>query len=563
MDNDIQKKAYEEEINQEELSSATDVIHTLVKTTKAFKMYHPNNPLHGKFFDQLHDRLVKHIDDYGDFRIDIDQFEFKFRGEKIYENRDPKDSLAFRMYADGIRKIILTEGIEESEIYDFLNIIGKDLANNPDDDMVTQLWMKNLPHVNYFIAEESSGYDFSDMEGDGTTVSEQAKGIRGIYSSVAGDFPQEEIKMPAPQKVLTLTELEIEWIKKTKEEDEHRNPKDEVIHIITSILAVERDPNIFEDLISITLGTIENLLDAGDIRHAVALANFLVLLSQNQNIPQEHRNRLIEAEKNYRSEELVKKLYPFIESSDRINQDELKNFIYIYGKGSLAPFCRLLGAVKNKVFRKLLIDCLVDLGKERPQDFIPFLKDKRWYLVRNIIYILRIIGSPAALEFMPKLINHNEIRVRREVLNYLREISHHEANKYIPRFLNDEKSSIRIQAIKAMTATGAENMIDPIVKLLSDDDFEEKDITEKQVIFEALGELGSERALSFLKDTLMKKFWFNKAKERESVLCAVAGLRKVRSPAALEILKGAASVKKVEMAEIINRAIRELSTERA
>jgi len=61
----------------------------------------------------------------------------------------------------------------------------------------------------------------------------------------------------------------------------------------------------------------------------------------------------------------------------------------------------------------------------------------------------------------------------------------------------------------------------------------------------------------------MKKYWFNKAKEKESVICAVAGLTRVRSSAAVKLLEEASAVKGDEMREIIIQAIETMTAETA
>ena len=147
------------EVSKEELTMAADVILSMVKTSKGLKMYLPNNPLVARFIEELTGKMGRHLALYGDFKLDIDQFELRYRGKAIYENRVPKESIAFKMYFDGIRYLIFSEGIEEHELCDFLDIIGKDRPGDIDDDIVTLLWEKNLPHLTYILAEDFLEFD--------------------------------------------------------------------------------------------------------------------------------------------------------------------------------------------------------------------------------------------------------------------------------------------------------------------------------------------------------------------------------------------------------------------
>jgi hypothetical protein len=61
----------------------------------------------------------------------------------------------------------------------------------------------------------------------------------------------------------------------------------------------------------------------------------------------------------------------------------------------------------------------------------------------------------------------------------------------------------------------------------------------------------------------MKKFWFNKAKEKESVFCAVAGVRKIKTDAALQLLEEASAAKSDDLKMMISQGIRAIAAERA
>jgi len=155
-----QKDAPEQiEVSKEEVSSASDVLLSIVKTSKAFKMYLANNPLLHRFLDDLKANMTGHLQKYEELKLDIDQFELKYKGKGVYENRDPKDSLAFKMYSDGIRSLIFSEGIEEREITEFLEILGKDRPSDVDDDIVRN----QLPGIHKSLCFNANGRAFFNM----------------------------------------------------------------------------------------------------------------------------------------------------------------------------------------------------------------------------------------------------------------------------------------------------------------------------------------------------------------------------------------------------------------
>lgn len=551
----------QQEVPKEEVSSATEVMQAMVKTSKAFKMYLSNNPLLHRFLEELKTKMGSHLAKYSELKLDIDQFELRYKGKTVYENRDPKDSLAFKMYSDGIRSLIFSEGMEDREISDFLEIIGKDRPSDIDDDIVTLLWMKDLPHVTYILAEDYLEFDTAGA-GPAAPTSQQ-ENIKGAYKAI----PPVPEAVPTPtlihQNILSLNEDEISWLKKAKDLDEKRNPLDEVVQILFSILSVEKDFAVFGEFVDITVNLIGNLMHSGDIHHALSLIRFLRELSGNEVLSSYHRDRLAKAMEGTISVDIIKDLEGIIDTSDKVKPENLKELLLLFGKTAIKQTCELLGIVQKMEMRKVIVDALVEIGKDTPEAFFPYLTDSRWYLARNAVIVLRRIDNPASLEPVSKLIYHKEPRIRKEVLLYLAAIPDVKARAYILKFLHDDASALRIHALKTLADSKFHGALKPIFEITTSKEFDEKDIAEKKAVFEALGELGSDEVVPIFKDMMMKRYWFNKAKEKESVVLAVAGLRKVKTDAALNALEEASNVKKDEIKAVITQAMRFISAEKA
>lgn len=553
--------AEQEEVAKEEISSATEVMQAVVKTSKAFKMYLSNNPLLHRFLEELKAKMGSHLERYGELKLDIDQFELRNKGKTVYENRDPKESMAFKMYSDGIRSLIFSEGMEEREIRDFLEIVGKERPSDVDDDIVTLLWMKELPHITYILAEDY--LEFDTAAGGPAAPASQQENIKGLYRAIPPAITTAPSPMMIPQNILSLAEEEIAWLKKAKDTDEKKNPLDEVILILSSILSVEKDFAVFGEFVDIMVNLIGNLIHSGDINYALSLIRFMRDLSKNENLSPFHKDRLAKAMEGTVSEDIIKDLEDIIDTTDKIKPDSLKELLLLFGKTAIRPMCELLGIVQKMEMRKAIVDALSEIGKDSPEAFFPFLMDSRWYLARNAILILRKIGNPVSLEPVSKLIYHKEPRIRKEVLLYLETIPDPKARAYILKFIQDENSSLRIHALKALAGSGFRAALKPIIEMTTSKEFDEKDISEKKAVFEALGELGSDEVVPMFREMLMKRYWFNKAKEKESVILAVSGLRKVRTDEAIKALEDAAAAKKDEIKTLITQAVRVISAEKA
>lgn len=549
------------EVPNEELFSATEVIQAMLKTSKAFRMYLPNNPLLARFVEELTSKMGHHLAEFGDLRLDIDQFELRYRGKAVYENRDPKESVAFKLYSDGIRSLFLNDGIEEREICELLDIIGKDRPGDADDDTVTLLWEKDLPNIAYILDDDYLEYDADDMGGTASQSPQKDK-IRGIHKSIE---PSETVPTPfmVPQSILTITDNELDWLKNARETDEKRKPLEEVTYILSSILVAEKELSAFGDFADIMVNLTSNLIFAGQIKYSLSIIRFLQGLTTNEQLPTDNRNRLAQAMAGSFSGDLAKLLLNYLDETEDITPPELKDLLTFFGKPAIGQICELLGRVQKMTMRKVILEKLIELGNEAPQIFFPFLADKRWYLVRNIVFVLAKIGDPSTLEAVSSLISHKEPRVRKEVLAYLEGLPDPRSKIYLVKFLNDDNSAIRIRTLHLLAAAGVSPALKPILALTTAKDFDDREMAEKKAIYDALGELGSDQMVPLFRKMLMKKFWFNKAKEKESVICAVAGLRKIKTDAALQLLNEASAAKGGEMQGVIAQAIRTITAERA
>ena len=256
-------------------------------------------------------------------------------------------------------------------------------------------------------------------------------------------------------------------------------------------------------------------------------------------------------------------LVRMIDTTEVFTPEELLELLHIFGKPSLGRMCQMLGLVEKMKMRKVVLQALMEIGKDSPQAFYPFLADSKWYVVRNMVFILTRLSDSTALEQVVGVISHRELAVRREVLTYLEKMSDPKAKTYLLKFLRDDSSAIRIKALQILASNRCSFALKPIIALSASDQFAEKEMPEKRAVFEAIGELGQDQTIPMFREMLTRKFWFNKAKEKESVQLAVAGLMKVRTVAAIKLLEEVMNAKSDDIRELVRLALDALSADNA
>ncbi|MBI1819114.1 MAG: hypothetical protein HYR81_02140, partial [Nitrospirae bacterium] len=280
--------------SEESVKSAQDVFRVLVKAIKNLKLYLPNNPVHQRFLKEFHSKLAGHLEKFGDAVLTVGQYTLTLDDQTVYENINRLDSLAFKLFVDGVRQVTLMEGVSEEESGYLLEVLGKTGGSeNPDDDLVTLLWQKNFHHIKFQILEDF----FSDLtEGVSLQSSDSKAGFTNLIQS--------ELKNPAESKeesgqagsmktlaaeqekhnqfnqVFRLTEEEIASIKNEMKAETEKDLISEMVEIFYSFLQVEKEELFFLEMIELLVGNTAHLLEEGDFIQVEKIVRLFILLKE-------------------------------------------------------------------------------------------------------------------------------------------------------------------------------------------------------------------------------------------------------------------------------------------
>jgi len=547
-----------EEASKAEVALATDIMLAMVKTAKGVKMYQASNPLLGKFFQELTEKMSSMLNLYNEYKLDVDRFEFRYKGHSVYKNSDTSESMAFRMYSDGIRSIVFNAGVEEWELQEFLDIVSMSQAGGVDDDIVTRMWDKGLLHCSYILEDDFREIDKQiDDQMTGTSA------LRKIPPSCLADPLSCATKLQTvPDHFYTLTTEETTCLQELLAAEEPFNPIDETARILATILSGITEPELFSAFLEIYLKLTRNLFHSGESEFSLRLFTFLYRRATAKE-PVDERNRLVLAALGrFWTDDALKGLCKIIDTTDALSVDELKTLSIMIGKTSPATLCELLGMVETMKMRKVLIETTSEIAVETPQILLPFLSDSRWYLVRNVVLILTQIKDSVLLDQVAVLITHRDQRVRKEVLKYLVAVPEPRAKPLILKFLQDEVAGIRIMALQLMGRAKLLFALQPLIAFIETDEFERMSLSEKKAVFAVLGELGGGKMLPLFKSMLTRKYLFQRAKEKEAITCAVAGLERIPGEETRKLLEEALRSKSSESQDIIKNAIMTVSRQK-
>jgi HEAT repeat protein len=197
----------------------------------------------------------------------------------------------------------------------------------------------------------------------------------------------------------------------------------------------------------------------------------------------------------------------------------------------------LLGELKNSKTRRVICDAVSEIGKSAIELIVPFIDDRRWFLVRNVTYILGRIGKDQAFPSLQKAFNHEDLRVRREAIQALGLIGSPKAIGLLVKALADGDVRIRSMAAINLGKSGKGAGLIPLMEAVQSKEFSRRDPQEIRAFFEAIGMIGSNEATPILQQLLEHKSLFGRGKTDEIRVGAAAALAMIGTREAKAILE--------------------------
>lgn len=557
----------------EELILGRDLTSAFIKAIKAFRFYPPDNPTLKGFRDQLLKKFQFFLNKYQSFVIQVGEYNLSFKGKIIYENKDVKSSLAFSLYKDGLREIRFVKGLEEWEVQGVIDVLKhSENINQLEDDIVTLMWEKDFVHVSYLATDEF-------LEETPVIIPDNIDQFRKnlvfkplahhVEVELAEEGSEEGVDLdeilskaidePPPfvsdRSVYFLTPDEVEGLRKDVESEADPAFVFNVTDILFEILALEKEQEPYQDAVNILIKVLDAFLTLGEFTKATDLLKRVYIILKTYDLQdwqsESIRKIIVGAGEEVRIERIGKVL-----EREEVRLEDVNVYLSLLQKNSIKPLIKLLGELKNSKARRVFCDALSEIGKNAIEMFTPFMDDRRWYLVRNIVYILGRIGKEQSLPYIQKAFNHEENRVRREAIQALGLIGSPKAIGLLVRALTDNDVRIRCMAAINLGKGGKKVGLIPLLEVAQSKDFYKREPAEIKAFFNAIGMAGSNEAVPALQQLLERKSWFSRGKTDEIRIGAANALAIIGTPDARAILEVGKNSKEESIREACAQALK-------
>lgn len=539
----------------EEIKTAKDIIQTLLKAKKTIRMYPDNNPLYKKTLEDTYSKFADLFAYKEELGLKIRQNEILLDAEQVYHNPEKEDNLALFFFKDGLREMTFKKGLTQQEIEEFLKIIALDFDREAvDDDIVTLLWEKDFQNITY-VADDAFMMEDEDYEAKAIgEVKDKAAGADEVLKAYAAAFEAEDVRDIA---IINLTDKDLQALVKEMEKD-LQDKTEKIFTILIEMLFQAESAPEYEDVKGLLREIFLYSIRQKDLRTVVDTMKKTKELAENPATPdtiRRHMNLLLSS---VNTEESIKSMGEVFDSDIEIDESVMNDYMEFLGRDAIAPYTRLLGELESIRGRKIVINILIRLGRKDIQTLAKGLQDNRWYVVRNIIYILHHIGDKKAVEYLLATVKHSDERVRKEGIKTLGDLKSPLALQTLRDCLDDADLSIRKTAVRALGAMGSETARRLILEKVSGKDFGYRDFDEKKEFYEVLARWNDGETTDLMITTLRKRSLFRRAKSEENRACAAHCLGLMGSRDALPALYKLKDAKNRLLREHVSAAIKKI-----
>ncbi len=403
---------------------------------------------------------------------------------------------AFSRDLDSVKRSL--EDMSADTVIDLLSIINEQMVALPEPiknilDKFSRLRQGNFeaPHYREGLIE------------DDILLSPEITNLlsNDSYKAFVSDSYQQEI-----QSLIKFDAkgINIEGIKEFEKEwsDEHI---EKVFHQIILELTFSDMPDIvtkeeYEFFINMLKEQIEQFIQTGQYERV--LYTFRIIESNSA------MNRFPELSSNIMEHCHSPEFISLLISSFRIMGIEKKKdalrFCEYYGEKIIPPLMDTLGEEESRSIRKLIISLIIHFGEKIIPEVIKRLDDGRWFVTRNMLFLLNECGDGDVLQNARSYCEHENPRVSFEAIKCLLKAKDSYGFKSLKDHLRSESRDIVTRAIALSGAFKVNEVVPDLIQMLK-----KKTITgldeEKIHIVKALGQIGDIRALEPIRNILSTK----------------------------------------------------------
>ncbi len=229
----------------------------------------------------------------------------------------------------------------------------------------------------------------------------------------------------------------------------------DIVRLMGETLNLEKEEASFVELVQVLAGALLGLIGEGRLHEATGVVRLLRLVrDERTNLTPAMTACLDSSLRAAWDDTRRTALIRHLDSGRAVFLASLVEFVRALPPAAVGSLCELLGELESARARRHLIDALIEKAEGNVNPFLPFLRDPRWYLVRNVALILGTMKNEQSVGPLKELLRHPDFRVRREALGALSQVGRGRALDVLAEALHDPDPRIRMGAARNLALAG-------------------------------------------------------------------------------------------------------------
>ncbi|HPC83606.1 MAG TPA: hypothetical protein P5234_09560 [Thermoanaerobaculaceae bacterium] len=379
------------------VKAAGKAVRALTHAASSFLLYDATNEAVAGFISDLRESLDQFLTAFGRLELEIRPWDMTFAGQVVYLDRDRERSMAFRLYKDGVRKLVIHPEVTWEEIIELLGILAVRARGirQHEDDVVTMLWNASFKHIETEVVEGLVAEDDERVaevvhETDAAVAPRSALQAMVFNAPYLFDYPVPPVGDRGPVAYRPLPEASFERIRR---QDGPEGLPLECAQLTAELLALlndEFDPLSADDVVPLLREVRAYLLGNGLLR---PFAQILRLVGEKAPPDETLRGQLLAA---VADGEVLRRLLDLAGERRELSIEELGEIAGLVPGDHVPIILDFLATHPDGPGRQLGILLLEQEARTRPERISQRLLANREAADLELLRMLERVNQPAA-----------------------------------------------------------------------------------------------------------------------------------------------------------------------
>lgn len=535
-----------------------EIAKRLSKAAKNYQMYLSNNRMFISSLNDLENALDGFLEENDVLTFIVKEFELMHRDVSVYSNTDKFQSIAFRMYRDGVRLLSFHRGIAKEELIALFEALTRCMeVDNLEEDFVTLLWEKDLESITYYeVNEFESGGDPSPKGDRKPGQLKPDLGSDDLAQSRSSQVSR-DVERLKPTLSLTAEDLqEVQDLAFTVDDDFFLRRAWQVFALAFEADGSKETHLDLENGIAGFLDTCLACRHMGLAADALATTKSIYQAFGDSDVG-DALDRILSGRYSEKNMGIVEHI---LATGKEIDHFQCAAYLSRLSRGAIPSIMKLLPVCSQQSARQTVITSVASLAETCPGATLKAIDMTSVEEVEAVLDILDTIGTDTALEVALDLANHPSTRVRGRVASLAGGLKNPAAADVIRSLVNDPDDSVRRKAVVSMVKVCGDGAVETLVKLFTSKDFGQLSHDSKLSMLIAIRNLPAPAQLKVIRALLKMRGFLKRRSIEDTKLALLEIIHLMDQDVAfdvLDLLVSSASGKLAKAAKAAQKKVRD------